>query len=222
MGHFLIFLVLSSVMDSEYQQEIPLPEGYYILDTAQGDLDNDGVQELAVAYNTEEVKEKSFKNVLRDLIVYKNREGTWEPWKSSQQAIYGSRRGGSKGDPFDTMKIENGLLHITQHGGRSWTWTFTDTYRFQDNDLHLIGYTSTSGAPCEYWQNVDLDVPTGIMLVEKEWEDCESGSEKAVKAVNERVSVKDLKITLENRHSKRIHIITPKEELEVFVSTGQH
>lgn len=202
-----------------YPQEIPVPDGYFLMERINGDLDNDGVEEAIVAYNTAEVKEGSFKNVERDLIVYKKQAGTWIKWKSSLQALYGSRDGGMMGDPYDNMSVENGILHIRHFGGSSWKWSVTDKYRYQDNELYLIGYTSTSGANCEYWESADFNVSTGKIIVEKEWENCDS-EEAENKKVSEISSVKGLKITLQDRHAKRIHIVTPREKLEVYVSTG--
>lgn len=200
-------------------QGISIPEAYSIIETIEGDLDKDGVNERVVAYNTEEIKEKSFKNVKRELVVYKQQEGKWMKWKSSLQALYGSRDGGMMGDPYDTMYIENGILQVQHFGGSSWKWSVTDKYRYQDNELYLIGYTSTSGAPCEYFETADFNVSTGKIIVEKEWEDCDS-EDAENKKVSETSSVKGLKITLQNRHEKRVHIVTPKEKLEVYVSTG--
>lgn len=205
--------------DVQEVKEIPIPEGYTIIERIDGDLDNDGNLEAVVAFNTEEVNENSYKNVTRELVVYKETEGKWVKWKSSLQALYGSRDGGMMGDPYDTMYIEKGVLEVVHFGGSSWKWSITDKYRYQDNEFYLIGYTSTSGAPCEYFEIADFNVSTGKIIVEKEWEDCESEEPEDHK-VSETSLVKGLKITLQNRHEKRIHIVTPKEGLEVFVSTG--
>lgn len=207
------------VAEIQESQEIAIPEGYYLIESIEGDLDNDGIEETVVAYNTAEVVEGSYKNVERDLIVYKKQSGKWVKWKSSLQALYGSRDGGMMGDPYDTMFIENGILQIQHFGGSSWKWSVTDKYRYQDNELYLIGYTSLSGANCEYWESADFNVSTGKIIVEKEWEDCDS-EDAENKKVSETSLVKGLKVTLQNRHEKRIHIVTPKEKLEVFVSTG--
>ncbi len=200
-------------------QKIPIPKGYSIIKQVEGDLDKDGIPEVVVACNTEEVREGSIKNVTRELIVYKQLGGKWEKWNSSLQALYGSRGGGMMGDPFSEMEITGGVLQIRQEGGSSWKWAITDKYQFQDGDFYLIGYASVSGAPCEYFQTADFNVSTGRVIIEKEWEDCDSEDPQDKKA-SETASVKGLKITLQNRHEKRVHIVTPKEGLEVFVSTG--
>ncbi|MDW3193732.1 MAG: hypothetical protein R8G66_15280 [Cytophagales bacterium] len=207
------------VAEIQDPQEIPVPEGYNILERVDGDLDKDGIEEAVVAYNTAEIDEGSFKNVERDLIIYKQQAGKWVKWKSSLQALYGSRDGGMMGDPYDTMSIEIGILNIQHFGGSSWKWSVTDKYRYQDNELFLIGYTSTSGAPCEYFVNADFNVSTGKIIIEKEWENCDDENAEN-KKVSETSLVQGLKVTLQNRHDKRIHIVTPKEKLEVFVSTG--
>lgn len=198
---------------------IPVPDGYTIILQTEGDLDNDGTAETAVAYNTEKVIERSFKNVVRELVIYKKQSGKFNRWKSSQQAIYGSRDGGMMGDPFDSMHIENGILQIRHEGGSSWKWAVTDKYSFQDDELYLIEYFNISGAPCEYFQTTDFNLVTGKVTIEKAWEDCDTDDTKD-QVVSESAMVRDLRITLQNRHEKRVHIVTPKEGLEVFVSTG--
>lgn len=53
-------------------------------------------------------------------------------------------------DPYGEITIEKGILSISQNGGSSWKWGFTDKYRFQNNKFELISYTSNYGKLCEY------------------------------------------------------------------------
>ncbi len=198
-------------------QKIPTPVNYLVIDTVSGDLDNDGKKELVVAYNTKP-EDESQESVPRELIIYKFQNNQWLTWKTSHQALYGSRDGGMMGDPFGDIEIKKGILLISQNGGSSWKWAFTDKYRYQQGDFYLIGYTTVFGKPCEYWTNVDFNVSTGKMLVKKEYEECKTEEQKIYKREFETVYKKGLKITLQNRSEKEIKIVTPLYKHEIYIA----
>lgn len=199
-------------------QDIPVPDGYVQFDTAMGDLDGDGSNELAVAYNTRKENGDDFDDIPRALIIYKKQQEGWVNWQQSLQALYSSRGGGMMGDPFGEMKIENGLLMISHNGGSSWKWGHTDKYRYQNGDFYLIGYTSNYGKLCEYWENVDYNLSTGKMIVKKEYEACEGDDQKISKEENETLVKKGLKITLGKRSEAEIKIVTPKYHHEIYIA----
>ena len=105
----LLFLaLLNSLLVAA--QETPVPKHYSIVDSLSGDLDNDGVNELVVAYNTKEDNENE--GLPLELIIYKKTNENWEAWKSSTQALYGSRDGGMMGDPFEGIEVNKGILEM--------------------------------------------------------------------------------------------------------------
>ena len=214
----LILLVLIQVVSA---QEIPIPVSYSVLDTVSGDLDHDSINELVVAYNMG--PENPVEGVSRELIIYKLENNKWIEWKKSGNALYGSRDGGMMGDPYEQMEIKDGILLISQNGGSSWKWGFTDKYRFQEGDFYLIGYTSLTGKLCEYWQKVDFNLSTGKIIVEKEYQKCETEEEEGVvyKQENETFYKKGLRITLQNRNQKEIKMVSPKFGHEIYISTAE-
>lgn len=201
-------------------QEIPLAENYSIVDTVTGDLDNDSIKELVVAYNAGQ--ENEIDGVPRELIIYKLENNGWVEWKKSKEALYGSRDGGMMGDPFEGIEIKNGILLISQNGGSSWKWGFTDKYRFQNGEFFLIGYTSLSGKLCEYWKEVDFNLSTGKIIVKKEYEECEEEEQKIYKQEKETFFKKGLSITLQHRQEKEIKIITPRYKHEIYIAIGKN
>ena len=211
----LAILLLGSLPG--FGQKIPVPKNYAIVDTASGDLDKDGLKELVVAYNT--AKDSEEEGVPRELIIYKAQNSTWTVWKSSRQALLGSRAGGMMGDPLEQIEAKNGILLISQSGGSSWKWGHTDKYRYQQGEFYLIGYTSSSGKPCEYWQVVDFNVSTGEMVVTKEFEDCQQSDQQIYKRENETLYKKGLKISLNNRNAKEIIVVTPKYKHQIYIAT---
>lgn len=198
-------------------QVIPIPENYLIIDSVSGDLDKDGKNELVVVCDTKK-KEDENESVPRELIIYKFNDGKLIPWRTSGQAIYGSRDGGMMGDPFGDIEIRNGILLISQNGGSSWKWAHTDSYRYQNGEFYLIGYTSNYGKLCEYWTNVDFNLSTGKMIVRKEYEDCERSEQGIYKRENETIYRKGIKITIGNRNEKEVKLVTPKYKHEVYIA----
>ena len=216
---FLLTFLLSSVI--VFGQKVPLPQNYTIVDTVFGDLDKDGIKELVAAYNTRKIDVDSYDSVTRELIIYKRENGNWIIWKKSSQALYGSRDGGMMGDPFEELVIDKGILEISQNGGSSWKWGHTDKYRYQNDEFRLIGYTSNAGKPCEDWETVDFNLLTGKMIVEKAYEQCDEQDDNPniYRQENETMYVKGLKITLQNRSTKEVKIVTPKYKHEIYVAT---
>lgn len=201
---------------SSLAQTIPVPDGYSIKDTTSGDLDKDGIAELAVAYNTDKDIDGS---VIRELIIYKNKNGKWTSWKRSLQALGGSTDGGMMGDPYGDMAISNNILSISHEGGSSWKWNHTDKYRFQDGGFYLIGYTSSYGKVCEEYLDVDFNLSTGKLIVTKEIEKCDEKGDSKSTIQKETMIKKGLKIAIETRHEKDIIIKTPKLKQEIYLAS---
>ncbi len=214
-----ILTLLVSVVHFAYGQEVPIPDNYSIVDTVSGDLDKDSIAELVVAYN--KGPENETDGVPRELIIYKLKNNNWIEWKKSDQALYGSRDGGMMGDPYNEMEIKNGILHISQNGGSSWKWGFTDKYRFQDGEFYLIGYSSIAGKPCEYWREVDFNLSTGKMIVKKEFEECETDEQEIYKRENETLFERGLKVTIQKRQEREIKLTTPKYGHEIYIAIGK-
>lgn len=201
-------------------QDIPLPKNYSIVSSVIGDLDKDKIDELVVVYNTK--PENEFESIPRVLIIYKWINEKWKEWVKSNEAVYGSREGGMMGDPFEEIKITNGVLHVSQNGGSSWKWGFTDKYRYQNGAFYLIGYTSIAGKICEEWTIVDYNLSTGKITIQKEYETCKGDEEqKTYKTENETFFNKNLKITLQKRQEKKIKIISPKHHHDIHIAIGK-
>ena len=215
---YILTLLLTAVQFAK-GQEVPIPDNYSIVDSISGDLDKDSINELVVAYNVG--PENEIDGVPRELIIYKLENDKWIEWKKSAQALYGSRDGGMMGDPYGEMEIRNGILHISQNGGSSWKWGFTDKYCFQDGEFYLIGYTSIGGKLCEYWREVDFNLSTGKMIVKKEFEECETDDQEIYKRENETLFEKGLKITIQKRQEREIKITTPKYGHEIYIAIGK-
>jgi hypothetical protein len=200
---FVIFAMLCSAQ-KEFQ-----PKNSEILQTVDGDLDGDKTPEKVIIYNT---KDTTDLGSIREIQILKKVNGKWSLLEKSRNAVLESNAGGMMGDPYQDTGIKNGILMITQAGGSSWKWGYTDKYRFQNGKFELIGYESTYGKPEEYFTNVDFNLSTGQLNFEKEVENtAEYGKSK-----NETYIKKGLKINLQNRNQKEQRKITlPKTKEEV-------
>ncbi|MCI3939462.1 hypothetical protein MQX03_20010 [Chryseobacterium aahli] len=186
------------------------PKGSEIIQTVDDDLDGDKIPEKVIVYNT---KDTTDLGNIRELQILKKSNGKWTILEKSRNAILESRGGGMMGDPYQDMEIKKGILEITQAGGSSWKWGYTDKYRFQNGQFELIGYDSTYGKPEEYFSSVEFNLSTGQLNFEKEVENtAEYGKSK-----KETFIKKGVKINLQNRNLEEQRKITlPQTKEDVY------
>lgn len=187
------------------------PDGATIIETVDGDLDGDRIPEKVIVYNT--IDTTDFGNI-REIQILKKVNQKWTILEKSRNAVLKSKDGGMMGDPYQATEIKNGILMITQAGGSSWKWGYTDKYRFQNGHFELIGYSSSSGKPEEYWTDIDFNLSTGKLIFEKEVENSkEYGASK-----REIFIKKGMKINLQNRNQeKQREILLPKTKEKVYL-----
>jgi hypothetical protein len=207
-----ILFTLSFVISTFcFAQKELQPAGSEIIETVEGDLDGDKTPERVVIYTTADEGELG---KIREIRIQKKSGGTWMILEKSRNAILESAGGGMMGDPYQGTSIEKGILSITQAGGSSWKWGYTDKYRFQNGHFELIGHSSTYGRPGDYWAEIDFNLSTGQLNYKKEVENtAEYGKSK-----QETYIKKGLKIDLQNRNQKEPRkIILPKTKEEVYL-----
>ncbi|MGN7757832.1 hypothetical protein ACTJIV_10145 [Chryseobacterium sp. 22532] len=207
-----IFFTLSLIISTFcFAQKELQPAGSEIIDTVEGDLDGDKIPERVVIYTTADEGELG---KIREIQIQKRSGGTWMILSKSRNAILESAGGGMMGDPYQETTIEKGILNITQAGGSSWKWSYTDKYRFQNGHFELIGHSSTYGRPGDYWADIDFNLSTGQLNYKKE---VENTSEYG-KSKQETYIKKGLKIDLQNRNQKEPRkIVLPKTKEEIYL-----
>ena len=201
-----ILLNLLCFAQKEFQ-----PDGATIIETVDGDLDGDHIPEKVIVYNTKDTAD--YGNI-REIQILKKVNKKWTVLEKSRNAVLKSKDGGMMGDPYQTTEIKDGILMITQAGGSSWKWGYTDKYRFQNGHFELIGYSSNSGKPEEYWTDIDFNLSTGKLFFEKEVENSkEYGASKREVFIK-----KGMKINLQNRNQeKQREILLPKTKEKVYL-----
>ena len=121
-----------------------IPAGCDTLGTATGDLNKDGMADLAVAiYHKAEADSMDNPRLL--LVLFKTAEGYTLAGKSDGELLC-KGCGGIYGDPFQNLQIKQGVLLVDHYGGSAWRWSISDIFRYQDNGFYLIGKTTDS-----YW-----------------------------------------------------------------------
>ncbi|GAB0155304.1 hypothetical protein CHRYSEOSP005_05650 [Chryseobacterium sp. Alg-005] len=196
-----------------FAQEEFRPAGSEVIETVDGDLDGDTIPEKVIVYNT---KDTTDTGNIREIQILKKVNGKWSILEKSRNAVLESKGGGMMGDPYGDTKIEKGILMISQSGGSSWKWGYTDKYRFQNGRFELIGHSSSYGRPGDYWVDVDFNLSTGQLVYEKEVEDTTNPSNG--KSQKETYIKKGLKINLQNRNQKdEIKIVLPKTKAEIYI-----
>ncbi|MEC5173813.1 hypothetical protein [Chryseobacterium nepalense] len=210
MKSILCFLTVTLNILCFAQKEFQ-PQGATVIETVDGDLDGDYIPEKVIVYNTKDTTD--FGN-FREIQILKRVNQKWTIMEKSRNAILKSKDGGMMGDPYQSTEIKNGILMITQAGGSSWKWGYTDKYRFQNGHFELIGYSSGSGKPEEYWIDIDFNLSTGKLIFDKEVENTEEyGNSKSEIFIK-----KGMKINLQNRNQeKRREILLPKTKEKVYL-----
>lgn len=206
----ILFLLLMVCGVFCFAQEQLQPAGSTVIETVDGDLDGDKIPEKVIVYNT---KDTTDMGNIREIQILKKVNGKWTILEKSKNAVMESRAGGMMGDPYGETKIEKGILIISQNGGSSWKWNVTDKYRYQNGHFELIGISSTSGRPGDYWKDIDFNLSTGQLNYSKEVENtAEYG-----KSLKETYIKKGVKINLQNRNQeKQQKIILPKTKEEIY------
>ncbi len=187
---------------------------YPIVKEVKGDLDNDGMDEWVLVYDTDDSTD--FGNI-REIQILKKVNGQWSELASSRNAILSSDAGGLMGDPLVEISIEEGILIVEYYGGSAWRWHYSDIYRYQNGQFELIGYTAGGFKMCESFWECDFNLSTGKMVSSKGSERCENGEQEVYNEETETFYKKGIKITLQNRNTKDILIESPKYKHKIYL-----
>lgn len=109
---------------------------------AKGDLNKDGISDLAAVIEKDAIKEEASPRSL--LIAFGSKNNTYTLSIIAKNVVLQSDEGGIWGDPFDSLTIDRGSVLVSDYGGSNWRWYNKYRFRYQDKDWFLIGYTSGS------------------------------------------------------------------------------
>jgi len=137
--------------------EMELPAGYKMLRETMGDLDRDGQAEKVFVLNTGEIGEMGEERIL---LIFKVMRGDWKLLHQAKGAVLPSEHGGVFGDPFQSVKIENGALVLKHFGGSREKWAYTHRFGYQNKKWVLIDAKVINEAVCEWKEVFDYNLST--------------------------------------------------------------
>lgn len=151
-----------------------IPEGWHILERfeklekVEGDLNKDGVMDIALVI--EETNKKKDESPNRSLLIaFGSTDVTYKLSVVTEKAILKADEGGVWGDPLDSISIDRGSLLVNFYGGSNWRWYGNYRFRYQNNDWFLIGATTGSfhTSTNEYTEESDYNLLTGDFIQKK-------------------------------------------------------
>lgn len=174
-----------------------IPNGWRVLEKiegepmqAKGDLNKDGIDDLAIVIEAEKVrKDEAPSRAL--LIAFGNGDKQYSLSIIADKAILKSDQGGVWVDPLEGISVDRGSVVIRFYGGSNFRWYSRYRFRFQDNDWYLIGATIGSN----YTGNMtskeeDYNLLTGDYVIK---ETDESNNSKTTKGKKEKPNFLRLK-----------------------------
>ena len=128
--------------------------GYFILDSATGDLNQDGYKDLVVALANK--NENGIDDVDRPLLFFLgNSKGAFVLLTNNKNVILCKGCGGVLGDPYKSIRIKNCFLIVKHYGGDWERWFSTTVFKYEKkskkiklfNDFDIIYDNSESKPP---------------------------------------------------------------------------
>lgn len=144
-----------------------LPKGWHILTQTSGDLNKDGLADLAAVIEADSLVKslKEWENDQQPRILFaafRQPNGQYALSVQSNESIMLANEGGVFGDPFDALEINRGSIVVRFYGGSSDRWSYVYRWRFQNKDWFLIGATYTeSSTHHEGYKVHDFNLLTG-------------------------------------------------------------
>ena len=123
----------SQIAQIKAGKKIVLPTNYALIDSSVGDLDQNGYDDIAVVI---EQGDGSYSGSRR-IYIYLNKDGSYELSQVNTSLILGRKEGGVLGDPYDSISISEGKLHVNFYGGSSYRWSLDYSFQYQDGALVL-------------------------------------------------------------------------------------
>jgi hypothetical protein len=120
-----------------------VPKGWKLLDKTSGDLNKDGLADIAGVLEPETQWEPGMEEAPPRilLIALQERGKGYRLSIQTAKAILRADEGVAWGDPYESVSVDRGSLLLNFYGGSGWRWAYTYRFRYQDQGWFLIGVT---------------------------------------------------------------------------------
>lgn len=213
MKNFLLIFPFLILCNFSNGQDIPVPEGFLLIDWDQEDLDLDGLIDMAAVYNSTSPDKSGIHK--KELILYRWNGEKWDEWVRTGGAFLPPQ---GELDPYRGIEIEDGFLTIRHAGKSNKNWQTVDAYQFREGIFQLVRYSHNSYILCEFLQIIELNLLKGEGVVAMIHANCEEENKKQTTRDTEEFSVETLTISLSNRFENPIIFHTPRLKAEVILS----
>jgi uncharacterized protein len=156
-----------------------IPSGWRILQSAQGDLNQDKRDDVAMVLIQPQEEEEQMDHERMLLVLLQQPDGSFQKAAETSKAILCRGCGGVYGDPLESIAIDNGALVITHYGGSRDRWGYVHRFRLQDGDWYMTGRTETyHDTLSQKSETTDENLLTGEMVVDRVSEEGAQTTEK--------------------------------------------
>ena len=126
---------LNAEVNSSKNYELLIPDGYEVLDKAEGDINKDGISDWVLVLKSQQEKadEMPGEDVpgRKLLLLVKDSKGEYSRAAESSTAILAKNEGGAgSDDPYQTIEIKPGQFTITHMGGAAERWSYAHTFTY--------------------------------------------------------------------------------------------
>lgn len=105
-----------------------IPQGYVLLDSKSGDLNQDGYVDYVIICNSPNEMEDESKRAL--IILHGQANGSLKMIDRNDNIVMCAQCGGVTGDPFTGITIKKNFFSIEHEGGSSDQWTRIITFKY--------------------------------------------------------------------------------------------
>lgn len=125
---FFVMICLVTTGQSKDWKRFVL-KGFTLLDSASGDLNNDGYRDLIlILKNHTEVEMSDTTRPL--LILHGSKNKTYTLIARNDHIVLCQACGGVMGDPYASLVVKHNYFSVEHYGGSNWRWTRIITFKY--------------------------------------------------------------------------------------------